>query len=677
MFTQFDKDEKGNYNKLKNPNIDTGMGLERISAIMQGTDSIFEIDTIKSILEEVSRVSGVKFGESNLQDISLKIITDHVRSTTFMISDGVLPSNEGRGYVLRRLIRRAARHGRLLGIKNIFLNDLCDTVIKNSCKAYPELKEKSSYIKKIIKIEEERFLETLDSGMDKLKIYIQELESNDNKILSGDKAFKLYDTYGFPYELTEEILQDAGIKIDLERFNIEMQNQRQRARDARGQSNYMGNGENALNLIPKNIETKFDGYDSVELKSKVKFLINGEKIVAQLSKDSKGIIVTEVTPFYAEMGGQIGDKGTIFNDNFKAEVYDCKRNAAGKIVHFVKILKGTLLVDELVTLKVDKNRRSAISRNHTATHMLQEALKQILGEHVHQSGSYVNEDKLRFDFTHFSALTEEEIIKVQQIVNDNIMKVSNVVTNVMTIEKAKKSGAIALFDEKYKNDVRVVSVGDYSKELCGGTHVNNSGEIGLFKILSETGVAAGVRRIEAITGNKCIKYVEDKDNLLNDISKTLKCSEKDIINKLQTQLDELKDKEKEIILLKGKLASSSVDEMLENIKEVNGVKVICGTVKDMDSDALRDLADKLRDKLGDGVVVLGSNINKKVQFVAMASKSATAKGIHCGKIIKEVAKIAGGGGGGRPDMAEAGGKLPEKLDKAIDNVCSIIERLVK
>ena len=677
VFTQFDKDEHGNYNRLKNPNIDTGMGLERIATIMQGKNSIFEVDTIKNILEEVSRVSGVKYGESHKEDISLRIITDHVRSTTFMISDGVLPSNEGRGYVLRRLLRRAARHGRLLGIKNTFLNELCNTVIENSFKAYPELKEKAAYIKKVIKLEEERFSETIDSGMDILKVYIEELESNNNKILSGDKAFKLYDTYGFPYELTEEILEEKGMEIDSEGFNSEMQNQRQRARAARGESNYMGSGESVLNLVPKNVETKFDGYDKMELKAKVNVLISGEELVSEISKGSKGIIVTEVTPFYAEMGGQTGDKGTIYSDNFKAEVYDCQKNASGKIVHFVKVIEGTLQIDELVTLKVDEDRRSEVCKNHTATHMLQEALKRVLGDHVHQSGSYVNEDRLRFDFTHFSALTEEEINKVEQIVNDNIMEVYKVETNIMTIEEAKESGAIALFDEKYQEDVRVVSVGEYSKELCGGTHVRNSGEIGLFKILSEAGVAAGVRRIEAITGNKSIKYVEDKNNLLKDIASTLKCSEKDIINKLQTQLTELKDKEKEIVLLKGKLASSSVDEILDNIKDVKGVKVICGTVKDIDGDALRDLADKLRDKLVDGVVVLGSSANDKVQFVAMASKSAIDKGIHCGKIIKEVAKIAGGGGGGRPDMAQAGGKLPEKLNEAIDNAYSIIETLVK
>ena len=683
VFTQFNKDENNNYNKLKNPNIDTGMGLERIASIMQGTSSIFEVDTIKNILEEVSKISGVKCGESRTQDISLRIITDHVRSTTFMISDGVLPSNEGRGYVLRRLLRRAARHGRLLGIKNTFLYKLCNTVIENSYSAYPELKEKESYIRKVIKIEEERFLETLDSGMDILKIYIEELKNNNelqlnnNKILSGDKVFKLYDTFGFPYEVTQEILSDAGIGIDLEGFNSEMQSQRQRARAARGTSNYMGRGVNVLDLIPKDVETKFDGYDKTQLESKVSVLISGEELTSQLSNGEKGIIVTEVTPFYAEMGGQTFDTGEIFNENFKAIVYDCQKSVSGKVVHFVKIVEGSLLEGEIVTLRVDADRRSEICKNHTATHILQEALKMVLGDHVHQSGSYVNNDKLRFDFTHFSALSEEEIIKVEQIVNENIMKVCNVETKVMTIEKAKESGAIALFDEKYQNDVRVISVGDFSKELCGGTHVRNSGEIGLFKILSEVGVAAGVRRIEAITGVQSIKYIEEKNNLLKDISIILKCSEKDIINKLQIQIDELKDKEKEIILLQGKLANSFVDDMLGNIREVKGVKVICGHVLDMSGDTLRDLADKLRGKLGDGVVVVGSHVDGKVQLIAMASKSAIDKGIHCGKIIKEVAKIVGGGGGGRPDMAEAGGKKPEKLEEAIENVCSIIERLVK
>ncbi|MBK5239927.1 alanine--tRNA ligase [Clostridium sp.] len=677
VFTQFDKDAQCKYNILKNTNIDTGMGLERIAAIMQGKNSIFEVDTIKNILQEVSRISGVKYGVTHKDDVSLRVITDHVRSTTFMISDGVLPSNEGRGYVLRRLLRRAARHGRLLGVKNNFLYELCSTAIENSFVAYPELQEKASYIKKIIKLEEERFSETLDSGMDILRGYIEELKNNNINILSGEKAFKLYDTFGFPYELTEEILDEAGIEINLEDFNSEMQSQKQRARNARSHSNYMGSGESKLNIIPKNIVTKFDGYDKTELQSIAKVLISGEELVLELSEGAKGIIVTDVTPFYAEMGGQTFDSGIIFNENFKAEVYDCQKNASGKVVHFIKMMEGSLKQDELVTLVVDKDKRSAVCKNHTATHMLQEALKRVLGDHVHQSGSYVDEDRLRFDFTHFSALTQEEINEVEMIVNHNIMQVYKVETNVMTIEKAKTSGAIALFDEKYQEDVRVISVGDFSMELCGGTHVKNSGEIGLFKILTEAGVAAGVRRIEAITGNKSIQYIEDKNYLIKNIANILKCTEKDILNKLQVQLTELKDKEKAIILLKGKLASSSGEEILDDIKNVKGVKVICGIVKDTEVDALRDLADKLRDKLASGVVVLGSTTNDKVHFVAMASKSAIDSGIHCGKIIKEVAKIAGGGGGGRPDMAQAGGKLPEKLEEAINNVPSIIETMVK
>jgi alanyl-tRNA synthetase len=677
VFTQFDKDAQGIYNILKHPNIDTGMGLERIAAIMQGKNSIFEVDTIRNILQEVSRISGVKYGVSHKEDVSLRVITDHVRSTTFMISDGVLPSNEGRGYVLRRLLRRAARHGRLLGIKNNFLFELCNTVIENSFEAYPELKEKASYIKKVIKLEEERFSETLDSGMEILSGYIEKLKKNNINILSGEKAFKLYDTFGFPYELTEEILDEVGIEINLEDFNIKMQNQRQMARNARTHSDYMGSGENKLNIIPKNIVTKFDGYDKTELQSVAKVLICDDEIVSELLKGSKGIIITDLTPFYSEMGGQTFDSGIIFNENFKAEVYDCQKSASGKIVHLIKMVEGSLKQNELVTLMVDKEKRASVCKNHTATHMLQEALKRVLGDHVHQSGSYVNEDRLRFDFTHFSALTQEEISKVEYIVNHNIMQVYKVETNVMTKEKAKDSGAVALFDEKYQEDVRVISVGNYSMELCGGTHVKNSGEIGMFKILSEVGVAAGVRRIEGITGNKSIEYIEEKNILVKNIASTLKCTEKDIINRLQIQLTELKDKEKAIILLKGKLASSSGEEILDDIKDVKGIKVICGIVKDIEVEALRDLADKLRDKLVSGVVVLGSTTNDKVHFVAMASKSAIDSGIHCGEIIKEVAKIAGGGGGGRPDMAQAGGKLPEKLEEAINNAPSIIETMVK
>ncbi|NEU03846.1 alanine--tRNA ligase [Clostridium senegalense] len=677
VFTQFDKDEDGNYNKLDHPNIDTGMGLERIATIMQGVDNIFEIDTMKAILDRVCEMSNRKYKENAQEDISIRIITDHVRSVTFMISDGVLPSNEGRGYVLRRLLRRAARHGRLLGIKDIFLSELCDVVIENSKDEYKELEKKADYIKKVIKLEEERFSETIDSGMDILKSYIEKLEKNNENILKGEKAFKLYDTYGFPIELTEEILDEKNLKVDIDGFNKEMQSQRERARNARGDSNYMGNEELITNKIDKDIKTSFVGYNKLIDESEVVVLINDNEFVSSLEKGDKGVIVTTETPFYAEMGGQVGDKGAITCENFKAIVYDCKKNISGKILHFVKVTEGEISVGNKVKLSVDKERRNKICKNHTATHMLHEALKEILGDHVNQSGSYVDDGRLRFDFTHFSAMTTDEIKKVENRLNEEIMKVYNVCTDVMTIEEAKQSGAVALFDDKYSEDVRVVSVGEFSKELCGGTHVKNSGEIGLFKILSENGVAAGVRRIEATTGEESVKFVEEKNELLKDVASMLKCTEKDLLNKVQGLLQEIKEKEKEVQGLKNKLSSGLEDELLNLVEEFNGVKTLVTAVKDIDGDGLRSLADKLRDKLQSGVVVLGSVSNDKVQFVAMATKDVTSNGIHCGKIIKEAATVAGGGGGGRPDMAQAGGKLPEKLDEAINKAKAVIESSVK
>jgi len=677
VFTQFDKTEEGEYIPLANPNIDTGMGLERIAAIMQGVTSVFEVDTMKNILKEVCSVSGVKYGENGKNDISLRVITDHVRSITFMICDGILPSNEGRGYVLRRLLRRAARHGRLLGMKKAFLFELCDVVINNSCGNYPELKEKQDYIKKVIKLEEERFEETIDLGIAILMDYIAELEEKNSTVLSGDKAFKLYDTYGFPLELTEEILHEKNITVDIDSFNSEMKSQRERARAARGESTFMGSADTILNRIPKDAVTTFEGYNKLKVDSEITFLIKDEEFASELESGSEGIIITENTTFYAEMGGQVGDNGVIYNNNFKAVVNDCRKNITGKIVHYVQIVEGIAKVNDKVTIEVDENRRRNICKNHTATHMLHEALKEVLGDHVHQSGSYVDGERLRFDFAHFTAMNEEEIKRVENIVNKEIMNAYSVNTDVMTIDEAKQSGAIALFDDKYKDEVRVVSVGGFSKELCGGTHVNNSGEIGLVKILSEAGVAAGIRRIEAVTGLNALESINDKNELIKNISSTLKCSEKDIVVRLQMQASELKDKEKQITELKSKLASGQEDELLNNIKEVKGVKLLTGILKDVDGEALRNLADKLRDKLGEGAVVLGSTSGDKVQFIAMASKDAVSKGVHCGKIIKEVATIAGGGGGGRPDMAQAGGKLPEKLEEAIGIVERVMENLVK
>ncbi|WP_234121058.1 alanine--tRNA ligase [Clostridium hydrogenum] len=677
VFTQFDKDEQGNYNKLSNPNIDTGMGLERMATIMQGTESIFQVDTMKNILSEVSKVANAKYGENHENDISLRIIADHVRSVTFMISDGILPSNEGRGYVLRRLLRRAARHGKTLGIENTFLCDICEIVIRDSKGAYPELEEKKDYIKKVIRLEEERFAQTIDSGMQILKEYMDEMQAQNKNILDGSKAFKLYDTYGFPIELTEEILEEKGMDVDKENFHAEMELQRKRAREAREESNYMGKDINAVDKIPADIETSFDGYDSLSITSEVELIVKEENFVNEITEGDKAAVVVPKTPFYAEMGGQIGDTGRIIAQNGEAKVVDCKKNISGKVIHFVEVTKGSIAKGEKVTLEVDAARRKNIAKNHTATHMLQAALKSVVGDHVHQSGSYVDQDKLRFDFTHFTAVTADELKKVERIVNEKIMEIYNVNTDVMSLEEAKKSGAMALFDDKYGDKVRVVSVGDFSQELCGGTHVKNSGEIGLFKIVSESGVAAGIRRIEAVTGSAAIKFVEEKENLIKTIENEFKWSEKDIISKINHQFSELKEKEKEIAELKAKLAGGAEDDILNSVSEVNGVKYAAAFVKGVDANSLRELCDKIRNKIGEGVVVLGSDYDSKVQLVAMASKEVVTKGVHCGKIVKEVASICGGNGGGRPDMAQAGGKDVEKIENALKEVKKVLEKLVK
>ncbi len=677
VFTQFDKDEDGNYNKLSRPNIDTGMGLERIATIMQGKNSIFEVDTINSILKEVSNMAGIEYGKDEKSDMSMRVITDHVRSVTFMISDGILPSNEGRGYVLRRLLRRAAKHGKSLGIKEGFLYKLTEVVINNSCGNYSELKEKEDYIKKIIKLEEERFDETIDSGMQILNEFISDLRSNKSTVLEGEKAFKLYDTYGFPIELTQEILEEKDMTVDLDEFNHNMKNQRERARSARAETNYMGAEDTILNKIPFEMNTVFEGYDRLKSTSKVKLIIKDEEFVSALNEGEEGVIITSNTPFYAEMGGQVGDKGIIFNENLKGEVLDCKKNLSGKVLHFIKVISGSVNLEDTIELSVDQNRRNSIRKNHTATHLLDSALKQVLGEQVHQSGSYVDEYRLRFDFNHFEAVSHEKLRDIENLVNENIMQVYPVKTTIMSLEEAKKSGAIALFDNKYKDEVRVVSVGDFSKELCGGTHVSNSGEIGLFKITSETGIAAGIRRIEAVTGKMAAEYVNSKSDILKEISNKLKCSEKEIVHKLDLQSNELKELEKKIEELKLKVAGSAEDDILKSVEKINGINLFRGILKDVDGNSLRELADKIRSKSENCVVLLGSSTGEKVQLVAMATKEAVKNGVHCGKIIKEVAAITGGGGGGRPDMAQAGGKFPEKLQEAIGKSIIIMTKLVK
>ena len=676
VFIQFNK-EDGSYSPLKNKNIDTGMGLERIATIMQGVDNIFEIDTVKNILNKVSSLSGVEYGKDSNSDISLRIVTDHVKAVTMLISDGVQPSNEGRGYVLRRLLRRAARHGRLLGIKGLFLKEVVDAVVENYGGNYPVLVENKDYITKIITLEEERFNETIDSGMNILNGYIEELEAEKSKVLSGEKAFKLYDTYGFPIELTEEILEEKGMSVDNDEFKKEMEAQRERARSARGETSYMGSEETPINKIKADVETEFVGYGSTEGKGNILVLATDDAFVDELKSGDKGYIVIDKTVFYPEMGGQIGDKGIIEGRNGKAYVVNTKKNVSGKIIHYVEVKEGSFSAGEEVNLFVEKQRRSFIAKNHTATHMLQAALKEIVGSHVHQSGSYVDNERLRFDFTHFQALSSEELQKVEDLVNEKIMEVANVETNLMTIEEAKESGATALFDEKYGDKVRVVAAGEFSKELCGGTHVSNVGEIGLFKIVAETGVAAGIRRIEAVTGMQAIKFMEEKQRLLRDACAGLKCTEKDILKKISSQNAELKEKDKEISELKSKLTSGAEDDILNSAKDINGVKAVAYALEDVDGNALRDLADKIRNKMGSGVVVLVSKMNDKVNLVAMSTKDVLDKGVHCGKIIKEVAAVVGGGGGGRPDMAQAGGKNPEKINEAVENAYEIIEKLVK
>lgn len=677
VFTQFEGDGEGNYEKLASTNIDTGMGLERIATIMQGVDNIFEIDTVKNILAKVSSLCGIHYGEDKEKDVSLRIITDHVKSVTMMICDGVSPSNEGRGYVLRRLLRRAARHGRTLGIKGLFLTEIVDSVVENYKGAYPELVEKEDYIKKMINLEEEGFNKTIDTGMDILNQFIQEVKDNKSDILSGEKAFKLYDTYGFPYELTEEICEEKSIKVDRKAFDKEMEAQRVRAREAREVTSYMGSEDTPINKIDASIETEFVGYDKLEEEAKILVLANDENFLEELSEGNKGYVVTDKTPFYAEMGGQVGDTGYIIGNDFKAYVYNTKKNVGGKVIHYIEVKEGTIKKDSSITMKVDGLRRSAICKNHSATHMLQEALKEVVGDHTHQSGSYVDEERLRFDFNHFQGVTLEEIEKIEKIVNENIMKVYNVETKIMTLDEAKKTGAMALFDDKYGEKVRVVCIGEYSKELCGGTHVKNSGEIGLFKIVSESGVAAGIRRIEAVTGFAAIKYIEEKQKVLKDACSQLKCNEKELVNRIANQNNEIKLKEKEVNELKAKLNSGEEENIINSKQVINDINVVSYAVKGIDPNSLRDLADKVRDKIGTGLVVLLSDNGDKVSLVAMATKDAVASGVHCGKIIKEVASIVGGGGGGRPDMAQAGGKNPQNINEAVEKVFILMKSLSK
>ena len=672
VFTQFDKDENGVYHPLANPNIDTGMGLERMATIMQGVDSIFEIDILKNILARVSEVTGRIYGESKEADVSMRIIADHSKSIAFLIGDGVLPSNEGRGYVLRRLLRRAARHGRVLGYEKQFLNRIVDAVMASYGEAYPDLLERREYIEKIVDLEEKKFHETLDAGMELLISFLNETEGD---VFSGEHAFKLYDTYGFPLELTEEILEEKGIKLDKEAFKKEMESQRQRARAARGESSYMGSENTGVDVLQEEVVTVFTGYGSLTEEAEILRVYDDEALRETLEEGQEGYVVSDRTPFYAEMGGQVGDVGMISSDVFEAEVLDTRKSKNGNTVHKVLVKKGTLSPGTAL-FTVEANVRKSTERNHTATHLLHKALKMVLGNHVNQAGSIVLPDKLRFDFNHFQPMTKDELKKVEDIVNSEVLMATPVVTEIMSMSEAKSSGAMALFDEKYGEEVRVLSVGEFSKELCGGTHVKNSGEIGLFRITSEAGIASGVRRIEAVTGFNAIRLMNERERMLDEVQELVKATKNDIVQKVAQHLQEAKNLQKELDEMRKAQSLSFVDDLLAQKEVLEGMNVVRGEVFQVEASELREITEKVLDKLQSGVVVLGTKGEGKVSFSVMISKDLVKKGLHAGKLIKDVAAIAGGGGGGRPDMAQAGGKNPEKLEEALRKVSELLQSMV-
>ena len=673
VFTQFENDGEGHYETLQQKNIDTGMGLERLAVIVQDVDSIFDVDTICALRNKVCEVAGVTYGENHDADVSIRLITDHMRSATFLISDGVMPTNEGRGYVLRRLIRRAARHGRLLGIQGQFLAELSTTVIEGSKDGYPELEEKKDFILNVLNNEESQFNKTIDQGLKILGDMETAMKEAGDNTLNGQDAFKLYDTYGFPMDLTKEILEEKGYSIDEAGFKAEMEAQRKRARESREVTNYMGAEATVYDEIDTSVTTEFTGYDRLSDTSAVAVLTTEKEIVTSLMEGQKGTIFVEKTPFYATMGGQEGDTGVITGANGTFRVEDTIKLRGGKYGHVGTMISGMITKGEEVKLEVAGEERNATCKNHSATHLLQKALKTVLGAHVEQKGSLVTPTRLRFDFAHFQSMTPEEIAKVEELVNKEIQAGLEVKTQIMGIEEAKKTGAMALFGEKYGDEVRVVSMGDFSVELCGGTHVANTSAITLFKIISEAGVAAGVRRIEALTGNNVLEYYRGLENQLHTVAKALKTTPAEITDKIAHLQKELKELHSENESLKSKMAQESLGNVMDQVVEVKGVKVLASAVEGVDMNGLRDLGDQLKEKLGEGVVVLASAKDGKVSLLAMATQEAMNRGAHAGNLIKAAAAIVGGGGGGRPNMAQAGGKNPEKIGEAISKVQELVE----
>ena len=672
VFTQFDKDEKGVYHPLPNPNIDTGMGLERIAAVLEGADNIFEVAEVKKILKTVEKISNYKYGTNKEKDTSIRVITDHARAMTFLVSDGVLPSNEGRGYVLRKLIRRAARHGKLLGIQGTFLSKVVEVVINSWSVEYKELKINEDQIKRIIRAEEDKFQETIDGGIAILESYIDEMVLAKETILSGDKAFKLYDTFGFPLDLTKEILNERGLSVNEDQFDEDMEAQRNRARAARDDGDNIGWSSGDHSHLFDGLESEFKGYETISLNTKVESLFTNNENTDHLDKDQEGILVLKETPFYGESGGQIGDIGLIENENFKAKVEDTLHTKTGLIIQKIKVLQGKLSQGDIVRAEVDKVRRDALRRNHTATHLLHKALKDVLGSHVNQAGSLVMPNKLRFDFTHFESPSREELKEIERLVNEKILEALEVYTVETSLLEAQEMGAVGLFEDKYHDDVRIVKVGDYSQELCGGTHVMNTSNIGLFKIISEAGIAAGVRRIEAISGSSVYEYLNQMENHIDDLSNILKTNKENLLDRAKSLTEELKEKDREINSLKGKMATNIAEDILSSKIMVDDVPLITYKVNDLDMNSLRNLGDEIRNRLGSGVLVLASIVEDKISFVSMVTKDLNTQGISAGNIIKEVAKATGGSGGGRPDMAQAGGKDVDKIEAALAMVPELI-----
>ena len=677
VFSQYDSDGKGTYALLPKPNIDTGMGLERLAVVMQDVDNLFEVDTVAAVLHHVERISGKQYGANEKDDISIRVITDHIRATVFMASDGILPSNEGRGYVMRRLLRRAARHGRMLGIDHPFLTDLVDTVITSSEVGYPELREHESYIKKVIGTEEERFYKTIDSGMNILNGMIQHLHETHKKILSGLDVFKLNDTFGFPLDLTKEIAAEAGLGIDEAAFHVEMTRQRERARAERLAKDISGWSEDLfgeLNAEP----TEFDGYDVLKETAKVLALSDGEELNDAVSTDYEErenvLVVLDRTPFYAEMGGQVADHGYLTSGTANLKVNQVKKTPKGFYVHTCTLLDGTIRVGDTVTAAVDEQRRASICRNHTATHLMQKALREVLGEHVHQAGSYQDDKITRFDFTHFNAVTPEELVEVEKRVNEKIFAALPVTIQNLPIEEAKKMGAMALFGEKYGKVVRVVDAGGWSVEFCGGTHVKNTAQIGCFKILSEASVAAGIRRIEATTGYGVLNLLDDRTSELANTAVALKANNmKDVAARAQAVTAELKEANKQLEIAKAKLASSQIDGLFQNAVEVDGVRIVTVYLNGTTPDTLRSMMDKLRDKEPNAVGALIGTDGSKTTLAVGVGKNALARGLKAGALVKQIAAIAGGNGGGKPDFAMAGIRDTSKIDDALNAVEGIVK----